>query len=281
MAMTVTVTRWGANSVGNLIYETTRWSRVQTLKDGAIIADGVLVDIRGGKPGSSVTYRPGGDAVEGGYARDITIIKKTDSSYEAFVQDAGSGTTSTTTLNANRSNFPIIGNVGQTASSTFDDSVTELEGLKQAARDLHKQLNAWADGLDRYSRGVRQSVVTKGHNYLYEAHRAAWIVMGNRSSQHGFGSLTIAQRIAWAQAMGRGSADVRSPLEFYEKAEKIGTAQGTGPGYPTTWVNAAGTRLNLNSALEFNAALKDANESPPTALDTVSEKPSWIESLTG
>ena len=248
-----------------------RWSRVEAIADGALIADGVLLDVRGAKNGYTLFYQPA--LFADGAGKQIALSKAPDGAYTAEIEDTHNGGTAIS-RDTTVSSYPAVihGATGQTVASTHADSVTELEGLKQAARDLHTQLNAWADGLDRYSRGVPHADVVKGHDFLYEAHRAAWAVMGRRTGitawdrTSGNGERTIAQRVEWAREMAKGAADTATPLEFYAKAHSL-----SAPTVPASWVGRGGSRVNLASVIEFPDA------SPPAELDIVGA--SWIDDL--
>lgn len=140
--------------------------------------------------------------------------------------------------------------------------MTDLERLKSAFRSLHVQLHGWADGLDALSRGQLAEVVSAGHDWLYWAHGAAYLI-GRDSTTY-----TIAQRIAWAGSMATGAADITSPAAFYASA-----AGRVAPTGPKTWVNPeTGAKVNLDSAIDVSGTV-------PTSADLSGG--AWIEALTG
>ena len=246
-----------------------RWSRVEAIADGAIVADGVLLDVRGAKAGYTLFYQP--TLFSDGAGKQIALSKTPAGAYVAEIEDTHDGGTAIS-RDSTVSSYPtsIHGTTGQTVASTHPESVTEIDGLKQAARDLHAQLNAWADGLDRYSRGVPHDHIVKGHDFLYAAHRAAWAVMGNRTGNAAWDSHSIAHRITWAEEMAKGAADITTPLEFYAKAGDIRNRDV--PTVPGSWVSESSVRVNLADHVLF----ADANA--PADLDIVGA--GWIDELT-
>ena len=137
-----------------------------------------------------------------------------------------------------------------------------LAGLRDAFRTLHQQLHNWADGLDRLARGQAAATVAIGHDFLFRAHQAAYLI-GRNSTTY-----TIAQRVAWANAMATGAADVTSPAEFYQHVLDDGI---TGPTGPTAWVNPAdATKLNLSASQTISGTV-------PTTAELASGN--WIEAL--
>ena len=140
----------------------------------------------------------------------------------------------------------------------------DLAALQNAFRSLHTQLHGWADGLDALARGQPQEAVNTGHDFLFHAHEAAYLI-GRDSTTY-----SAAQRIAWAGSMATGAADVQSPAQFYQRVR-----EGSGiaaPTTPITWVNPAdATKLNLASATAVTGTV-------PTAADL--SNGGWIDALT-
>lgn len=120
------------------------------------------------------------------------------------------------------------------------DDPSDVVRLQRAAEALHRQLNVWAAGLDAESMFEPAAVVSLGHDFLYRAHQAAALIMTN-SNNDGDTSYSVAQRIAWAQAMATGAANVTSPAEFFAHvrtadADDDEDALLTTPTGPTAWV---------------------------------------------
>ena len=138
-----------------------------------------------------------------------------------------------------------------------------LETLKQAFRSLHSQLHGWSDGLDALSRGQPAEAVNTGHDFLFHAHEAAHII-GRDSTTY-----SQAQRIAWANSMATGAADVQSPQQFYQHVrDDIPTA----PTVPKAWVRPAdAVKVNLQDAVTISGNV-------PTSVDLANG--GWIEDLT-
>ena len=159
-----------------------------------------------------------------------------------------------------------------------------LESIKSAFRGLHTQLHAWADGLDALSRGQPARLVSAGHNWLYYAHFAAYLVGTNQISGTIFNNLSRAQRIAWANRTAQGAADVTSPFQFYQREGAISPDTHplyNGPTEPAVWVRPDNaTALNLASALHSGTS---PAFSPIAAVDIMTINLSdggWIEALT-
>ena len=248
----------------SLIKLDARWSRVEAIADGAIIADGVLLDIRGAHGGHTLTYRP--THFTDGFGKLIEINRTPAGVYSALVEDAhGGGTAINTNVNVTSYPHAVVGATGQTSPKEYSENRGGTEGKKIAARFLHTQLNAWADGLDRYSRGVPHAHVVKGHDFLYQAHRACFLVMTGAATGGGWAGRNDQQRIAWAFAMAQGAADTTNPLEFYERAGAL-----TAPTVPKAWVDRNATRLNLSAAITINGTVA-------TDLDIVGA--GWIDDI--
>ena len=161
---------------------------------------------------------------------------------------------------------------------------TDLLAIKDAFRNLHNQLHVWADGLDGLSRGQPPRLVTAGNAWLYYAHFAAYLVGTNQIAGSDFANLSGAQRIAWANRMGQGAADVTTPFEFYQREGAITDDSHVfynGPTGPATWVRPDNaTALNLADSL--HAASTPAFAAAATADITVVDLStgSWIDALT-
>ena len=162
-------------------------------------------------------------------------------------------------------------------------AVIDLDAIKNAFRSLHSQLHVWADGLDSLSRGQPARLVQAGHNWLYFAHYAGYLVGTNQIAGTTFNNLSGAQRIAWAGRMAQGAADVTSPFEFYQREGALASnhALYDGPTGPATWVRPDNaTALNLANSLY-------SGSSPPFAaiaavdINTIDlSNGGWIDSLT-
>ena len=159
----------------------------------------------------------------------------------------------------------------------------DLESLKNAFRGLHGQLHGWADGLDALSRGQPARLVQAGHNWLYFAHYAAYLVGTNQIAGTTFNNLSRAQRIAWTGRMAQGAADVTSPFEFYQREGALASNHPLydGPTGPATWV-----RPDNATALNLSASLHAASSPAFAAIAAVDiatvnlSDGDWIDALT-
>ena len=160
----------------------------------------------------------------------------------------------------------------------------DLEALKSAFRGLHNQLHNWADGLDALGRGQPFRLVNAGHNWLYYAHYASYLIANNQIAGPDFNNLSAAQRIAWANRTAQGAADVTSPFQFYQREGAIpeaNTALYNGPQEPTVWVRPNdATALNLANALYSTTTPVFAPIAAADISNVDLTTGSWIEALT-
>ena len=159
----------------------------------------------------------------------------------------------------------------------------DLEAIKVAFRGLHTQLHGWADGLDALSRGQPLRLVQAGHNWLYYAHYAAYLVGTNQIAGSDFANLSGAQRIAWAGRMAQGAADVTSPFQFYQREGALASnhALYDGPTGPATWVRPDNaTALNLSASLYSGTTPPFAAVGSVDILNVDLSNGGWIESIT-
>ena len=159
----------------------------------------------------------------------------------------------------------------------------DLETLKTAFRNLHIQLHGWADGLDAMARGQPLRLVQAGHNWLYYAHYAAYLVGTNQIAGSDFNNLSAAQRIAWANRMAQGAADVTSPFEFYQREGALASnhALYDGPDGPATWVRPDNaTALNLAGSLYSGSTPPFAAAAAVDILNVDLSNGGWIDSMT-
>lgn len=118
---------------------------------------------------------------------------------------------------------------------------------RAAARRVHVALQGWATALAAEGVTHAASIVAVGHDYLWRAHQACYLVMTH-------GTWTVAQLEAWAGQMALGAADVTSPATFFSLMEGGGTPLSA-PTRPAAWVRFSGTgpaataeRVNLADA---------------------------------
>ena len=172
---------------------------------------------------------------------------------------------------------------GVQAARPMTQAALDLEAIKNAFRAMHGQLHAWADGLDSLARGQPARLVQAGHNWLYFAHYAAYLVGTNQIAGADFASLSGAQRIAWANRVAQGAADVTSPFQFYQREGAIAEGHDLydGPTGPATWVRPDNaTALNLASSLHAGSTPAFAAVAAVDILNVDLSNGGWIDSLT-
>ena len=154
-------------------------------------------------------------------------------------------------------------------------TLASLDNLKAAARGLHNQLQTWSELLTIEGQFHPFSDVQKGHDFLYQAHRGAHLVITRHTGITAIASLTIAQRIGFCQLMSRGAADVISPATFFENLPSAA------PTLPCVWVDPrnAPARVNLDDAISTSTALGIYDGSIDLSGIDFSGA-SWIDSLT-
>lgn len=157
---------------------------------------------------------------------------------------------------------------------------------RAAARLLHGALESWASALSAEGVVHAASVVAVGHDYLYHAHEAGYLMAHHDLTP-------IAQYEDWCRQMARGAADVTSPREFFLRMEAgSGLRAPTGPCAWVRWGNTLSE--GLTTAVRVPLAEAIAASGPVTAqapgrlaLDA-SDLPAgglhadgtWIDSLT-
>lgn len=150
---------------------------------------------------------------------------------------------------------------------------------------LHAALRAWSGQLTREGAVHPASVVAVGHDFLFRAHQAAYL-MAHRNL------LAVAQFEDWAGKMAMGAADVVSPATFFQRMEAGGGLAA--PNVPCAWVRwgntqqegyATAVRVPLAQAVAASGAVTvqapgnlalDAADLPAGGIDATG---SWIDSL--
>lgn len=98
---------------------------------------------------------------------------------------------------------------------------------RAAARQVHAALEGWTAALAAEGVVHAASVVAIGHDFLFHAHQAVYI-MAHRDAT------AIVSFEAWCAGMARGASDVTSPRQFFERMEAGGGI--TAPTGPCAWV---------------------------------------------
>ena len=176
---------------------------------------------------------------------------------------------------------PEAGNVSEAlpAGTLSADTVAK----RAAARQVHRALVGWSAALAAEGIAHAASVVAVGHDFLYQAHRATYLVFHKTGPAY-----TTAQLQQWAALMARGAADVTSPFTFFRRMEAGSIAA---PNGPCAWVDFGGAagaarRVNLAQAQARSRAataqgglgLDAAGTGLPA--DGLAADGSWIDSLT-
>ena len=229
--MAMTLTRIQRQETGTETY-----SRVEAIADGAIVADGTLIDLRGARAGASLYLRNQADLHRHRY---ILVNRDSDGNWSCTVSTTHAAATASNDTELSSYPHAIIGNHGQAVQKTLDGSITQLAGIRAAFSNAHEQFNAWGQGLDALARFYPQRIVNAGHDWLYWAgHVAAYMV----ANHNGY---SWAQKMTWAETVISGAADITTPAEFYAN-----TSAHTAPTRAKTWVNpATGAKVNLSAAV--------------------------------
>ena len=121
-----------------------------------------------------------------------------------------------------------------TAAAPALDAVVQRR--RAAARRVHEALQGWSAALT--SEGVVHpaSIVAIGHDYLYRAHQAVYI-MAHRNL------LAISEFEDWCSKMAMGASDVTSPSEFFARMEGPGVVAPSGPCAWARWGNTVSEGL--------------------------------------
>ena len=151
---------------------------------------------------------------------------------------------------------------------------TDIDRLKTGFRALHRQLNAWADGLDSLSRGQPVAKVQSGHDWLYYAKYAAYLIASNQDSLTDGGAArtrTVNDRLGWAGALAQGALNVASPAQFYADPNEPNP-----PTNPISWRNLTSPYAAVSLA---NAIVVYPATGVPDINTIDLANGSWIDSL--
>ena len=153
---------------------------------------------------------------------------------------------------------------------------TDAQRLQAGFRAFHQQMNNWADGLDALSRGQPASKVQAGHDWLYFAKYAGFLIANNLTSTSDGGTPTVRSvnvRLGWAGAMVQGALNVASPAQFYADLN-----EPNAPTTPISWRNLT----SPYAARELGSATIIRIASSAPSIDTINlATGTWIEQLTG
>lgn len=131
----------------------------------------------------------------------------------------------------------------------MDDTTTDIGRLRAAIRATHQQLFIWQALLAQEGVVHPATAVAIGHSFIAFAHQGMYLMSQNHRLP-GNGDWSIDQRIAAAEAMTMGAADVTTPFEFFA-AMADGGGLIEAPGAPVLWVNVdSGVRVNLAAAVD-------------------------------
>ena len=125
---------------------------------------------------------------------------------------------------------------------------TPLQELKDETNATLDQMDAWDNLLDTLSHGYDASLVQTGHDYLWRARGAMYLVLSNST-------YTVPQKLAFVKAVRLGALDITSVSAFYTSFE--------GDPGPTVsswciWVNPSDAdRINLINSMVITGTIPD------------------------
>lgn len=200
------------------------------------------------------------DSVDARLAADSTLSKTGDVAFPEFLMPG------TWLWDAANSAF----------SSVVEPALTGVDARKDAARSAYDQLDAWTAALA--AEGVYHSIehVGIGHDFLFYARQALYLVMNDATYTH-------AQKVTFCAELSKGASDVTSPFTFFQKVDSI--ADAAVPKEVCSWVNpSTGARVMLANARN-NSTQRAANPYFPTTRrpnfsDVQLSSPVWIDSIT-
>ena len=242
MALTIRRTNYGSDHGASppLLAPRGTFARVEARLENLAVVDGVALDLRGLRAAGGVTHDKLAEAF-GGVGPHVRLSRLAGGDHLLEIVTTDAGIVSSGPADSMAGAFPhaVIGAVGEAITSTAPGSVTLTAGGRTAWRRVHEQGDAWAAGLDGLAGRHLASEVQKGHDWLTVGiHRSAWMVANNAT-------LTWAAKMAWAERVIRGAADITTPAEFYAASEGIPAPVGL-----QTWVNpATGAAVNLAAAV--------------------------------
>lgn len=149
-----------------------------------------------------------------------------------------------------------------------DDTVN----LRNAFWNCHHQLVSWREQLLAAAHGGEPwEAVGKGTTFLYWQQVALYHI--SQSPNY-----TVAQKIAWANEVGKGALDITNPTQFFQRQASL-----TAPSGPNTWVNPNNAqRVNLGTSLTLSGPgsgnINIAVQGVPAGIHIGGGQ--WIDSLT-
>ena len=175
------------------ITNTGTFTNVEYLAGGAVVADGVLLDMRGADMVLRLRYEP--NPSDYGATPSVEMYRNADG--DLFVEVINCDNTAVSNTNTysrgNNRDVVIQGTGSQTITSTLDGSVSLIQGLRNACEDLHEALNGITQRLNDAAAWHPTTLVNEGHQWIYwGGHMACYQVAHNTT-------LSLPQRIAWAK----------------------------------------------------------------------------------
>ena len=235
---------------------TQTFQRVELIADGAAVVDGTLMDLRGATGGASLYNRNVDEPSKDKY---VLLNRAPNGDWSCIVATTHTGAASSNDSTISTYPHAVIGASGQTVARNHAGNITESVGLQRAFTNAHDQFLAWGRGLDALAVYEPATVVAAGHDWLRWAHICAYLIANSNT-------YSFAQKIAWAETVIEGAADVSTPTEFYANS-----AAHTAPTTAKTWVNPAnGNKVNLANSVTISGSV-------PTLAQLANGE--WIKSL--
>ena len=231
------------------------WGNIEVIADGAVVVNGILLDLRGARTGATLILDEPRTEEE---TKQVVLNRDSDGNWMCIISERHTSTSSESESTV--STYPHV--VSGTGSQTITETrgITKADALKETYRNLYKQLDGWSEGLNALGKYYPQSIVNAGHDWLLLGGYEAAYMIANSSSY------TWNQKVSWAEQAGRGALDITSPAEFYANPETH-----TAPTQHKTWVNpSTGLRVELTDSVVLT-------ETAPDTGTVVGG--GWIESL--
>ena len=234
-------------------------TNVRAIADGAVIADGVLLDLRGADEGASVAQYFG-DYESAGRAKGAVLNRAPDGAYSVTVTDFH--TAADAEQDSTLSSYPVtLAGSGAVEAATSDafGNITETDRLRQEYRDLISAVKSLGVEMNEIDAWHPHAAVGRRHDWLYWAFRASAYLVAHSNSY------TWDEKVRWAAENVTQLAG-KTALKWYEDMESA-----SAPTSAVAIVDPAD-----NTVKDITQAVAIAGTDPTTAQLKAG---AWVEDL--
>ncbi|MCY4248095.1 MAG: hypothetical protein OXE95_11050 [Chloroflexi bacterium] len=267
--MRIIYTRYGDGSANLLRRD--GFARIEAQHEGCVVADGVMLDMRGAQNATSLFYPKG--AIGDGIAASISLIRSEDGEYICEVIDTQAGASERRDETITDFPYAIVGEAGQSVTSVDSGSITLTSGLRLAYHNFYDTAVKLSLRLQERARAGNHppDLVRKAEAWIYYSTYAAAYMVGNNAV------FSYAQKLRWATT---GIAIMKAIIAE-QNSETLYTAIDPIDAIPATPLlvvdPTTGNRIAFANAVVIIPST-DGYPELPSSLTLTNE--SWIDALT-